>query len=489
MTIPHDVRAVHAVFTIFIFSMLAVVAVRPEQLVAESDGKYIVVLKESHEDPELSISEMEKKHGVIADKKYTKVLRGFSANMSTVKMMRMKMDTRVLFISEDRSVSIATKPSDVGNKSSSNSQLNTNQQSTGTQTEGSVPPSQGIIHREQSSDGKETLESDAVGGVKGKPNKPSATSSPVVIPAQPEQLIPAGIKRINADKITNTGSGVGIAVLDTGIDLSHPDLVQNLGTSSKSCVSGTPSAQDDNGHGTHVAGTISAVNNAIGVVGVAPDTKLYAVKVLDSRGSGTWSSIICGIDWITANAKSLNIKVVNMSLGGPGTSDNACGMLNGDALHRAICNSTAQGITYVVAGGNSSQNSSSYVPASYEDTVITVSALVDTDGMFGGFGSATSFGYDDTFASFSNYGQDVDLGAPGVNVLSTWTGGTYNTLNGTSMASPHVAGAAALYLRNHPTSTWHQVKNALQYFGEPLLRGHFDPSNVHPEPVVSAVLP
>lgn len=302
----------------------------------------------------------------------------------------------------------------------------------------------------------------------------------------PSQILPSGIKRAGAVALTNKGAGVGVAVIDTGIDLSHPDLKANIATASKSCITGT-TAQDDNGHGTHVSGTIAAQDNSVGVVGVAPQAKLYAVKVLNKSGSGTWSSVICGIDWVTANAQSLGIKVANMSLGGGGSSDNNCGISNGDALHKAICNSVAKGVTYIVAAGNEGANAASSVPAAYDDAVITVSALADSDGKAGGLGSATSYGADDTFASFSNYGSPVDIGAPGVSIFSTWMGGGYNTISGTSMATPHVSGAAALYIATHPGSTWTQVRDGLRSLGEVLGAGHTDPSGKHSEPVLRAV--
>lgn len=309
-----------------------------------------------------------------------------------------------------------------------------------------------------------------------------AKPSPVAIP----QTTPTGISRIQAPlNTTNKGTGIGVAVIDTGIDLTHPDLKANI-IANTSCIRSNKNGNDDNGHGSHVAGTIAALDNGVGVVGVAPQAKLAAVKVLNSSGSGTWSSVICGIDWVTANAAQYNIKVANMSLGGGGTSDNNCGNSNGDALHKAICNSTAAGITYVVAAGNDGTDTSTSVPAAYDDSVITVSALADSDGKSGGLGSATSYGADDMFASFSNFGNVVDLGAPGVNIFSTWKGGSYNTISGTSMATPHVAGATALYIKSHPGSLWSQVRDGLKVAGESLGIGHTDPSGLHPEQVVQA---
>lgn len=280
------------------------------------------------------------------------------------------------------------------------------------------------------------------------------------------QTTPTGINRANADAssvLAGNGSGsvdVDVAVIDTGIDLDHPDL--NVYTAgAKNCSTGR-SADDGNGHGTHVAGTIGAKDDTTGVVGMAPGARVWPVRVLDNRGSGSWSAVICGIDYVAANADQ--IEVANMSLGGSGSDQGNCG--NGsDAMHAAICNAVAQGVTFVVAAGNESDDAANHVPAAY-DEVITVSALADFNGQPGGGAAATCrTDVDDTFADFSNYGTDVDLIAPGVCINSTWKGGAYHTISGTSMASPHVAGGAALYLASHPGASPSAVLSALQSAG------------------------
>ncbi|MDP9313515.1 MAG: S8 family serine peptidase, partial [Chloroflexota bacterium] len=228
-----------------------------------------------------------------------------------------------------------------------------------------------------------------------------------------------------------------------------------------SCKSSSPA--DGNGHGTHVAGTVAALDNAVGVVGVAPGARLWGVKVLSDRGSGYKSWIIAGIDYVTANADS--IEVANMSLGGSGSDDGEPCEQTTDSYKKAICNSVAAGVTYAVAAGNSSADASTALPAAY-DMVITVSALADFDGVTGGVGAPTCrTDEDDTLANFSNYGADVDIIAPGVCITSTWPtaliASGYNTISGTSMASPHVAGAAALYKANNPVATPADVQKAL----------------------------
>ena len=275
------------------------------------------------------------------------------------------------------------------------------------------------------------------------------------------QTVPTGVRRIDgplSGTISGNGAGavdVDIAVIDTGIDLDHPDLNVAGGVN---CSTGT-SYDDGNGHGTHVAGTAAAKDDATGVVGVAPGARLWAVRVLDDSGSGSWSSVICGVDWVTAHAS--DIEVANMSLAGPGSQ----GSCNDGALREAICRSVESGVTYVVAAGNSAVDVSGQVPSSFPE-VITVSALSDYDGRPGGLAKATCrAGRDDTLADFSNYGAGVDMIAPGVCITSTWKGGGYNTTSGTSMASPHVTGAAALYLSDHPGASPAAVASALKAAG------------------------
>jgi subtilisin family serine protease len=252
------------------------------------------------------------------------------------------------------------------------------------------------------------------------------------------QTLPWGIDKIGADvSSTQAGNGSGavtnanVYVIDTGVDRSHPDL--NV-VSHVNFAKGQNT--DCNGHGTHVAGTIAAKDDSQGVVGVAPGASIYGVKVLKCSGSGSWSGVISGINWVTANHGAN--AVANMSLGG-GASQ---------AVDDAVRNSAASGVFYAVSAGNSGANACSQSPAR-AGTTNGIATVAATDSS-------------DSEASWSNYGSCVDIWAPGVSVFSTYAGGGYNTLSGTSMASPHVAGGGALYLSTHSGATQATVESALK---------------------------
>jgi len=312
----------------------------------------------------------------------------------------------------------------------------------------------------------EEVYSDAVDGFTGlvpEDRVEELAADPRVISIEPDSIvttnaqeIPSGIRRTQGTQSNSAAVngaadrtyGYNVAVIDTGIDLTHPDLnvVGNM-----TFVAGTTNGNDDNGHGSHVAGIIGARDNTVGVVGMAPGVGLWALKALDSKGAGYTSGIISALNWVAANASKRQIKVVNLSLGGPASA----------TLDAAVTNCVNKGVIVVVAAGNSNVNAGTQSPARCS-AAITVSALTDTDGLPGSRGPTTSVGGDDTIASFSNFGSVVDCAAPGVIIRSTYKRGSYATMSGTSMAAPHVAGAAILYLHRFPTATPAAVETAFK---------------------------
>ena len=334
-------------------------------------GQYIVVFKyRDSKGKAISGNQVEElRSSVLRDnalssdvvfKQYNKALPGFAAKLTPEQLDRLKADDRVDYIEQDRFVTLAPP--------------------------GACSPWPGCKDDDGGDDGGNS-----------------------------SQTTPWGITRVGG-ATASTGTAW---VIDTGIDLDHPDLNVDTQRSavfvSKGPGSGT--ADDGNGHGTHVAGTIAAIDNDQDVVGVAAGATVVAVKVLDDRGSGSYSGVIDGIDYVASNASAGD--VANMSLGG-GTSD---------AVDDAVRNAADQGIMFAIAAGNDGADANNYSPARVEyNNVWTVSATDDTD----------------TFASFSNYSGPTDppieFAAPGVDILSLWLSGGTNTISGTSMASPHVAG-------------------------------------------------
>ena len=391
---------------ILLVGIIAVLGVASSSVVISSPAsaqkipsRYIVVLNDVDE-PGAVANEMASKHGFSIILVYKYALKGFNAIIPEATLDKVKNDPRVDYVEEDQKVFAFPKPPG-----------------------------------------------------KGKPDKGDGGGDKIA------QALPTGVNRIDADlsataKIDGVDErvDVDIAIIDTGIDPKHPDL--NV-VNHVRCT-GTGANKDQNGHGTHVAGTAAALDNNIGVVGVAPGAKLWGVKVLDATGSGTLGCVIAGVDYVTSHADE--IEIANMSLGFEGSSS---------ALDEAIANSVAAGITYAVAAGNSAKDAATFSPANHPD-VITVSAIADFDGQPGGLASPTCRNdVDDTFADFSNFGNLIELAAPGVCILSTWLGGEYNTISGTSMASPHVAGAAALYMANIPSASPAEVRDALIAAGTP----------------------
>lgn len=412
-------------------------------------------------------------HGIAALRQYT-IINGFVAHLSQVAASRLAADPDVVRVSPDLVVRAFARPSEKpgggGGKGGGKG---------GNGGSGGGGDTGGTTCSGQSTDG-------------------------------PAQTVPSGVQRIGSPQAWAsgiTGAGIKVAVIDTGIDGCHPDLRDNY-KGGINLLDTTKPPLDDFGHGTHVAGTIAAsrTNNA-GVVGVAPDAWLYAVKILDASGAGSLSLIIDALDWAVQNG----IQVVNMSLG---ASDFWCvlGLCGFGSECSAISNATAAGVVVVVAAGNASAEALGQTPANCQDSV-TVSAFVDSDGAAGGAGptfhvTVGGVAYDeldDTFAdSFSNhsiYAWDtngngvidatdhpvIDFTAPGVAIESTLptypvtlNADPYNlpldygVLNGTSMATPHVAGAAALYLQAHPGATAEQVRLGL--VGNAECPGAFNPT-------------
>lgn len=226
----------------------------------------------------------------------------------------------------------------------------------------------------------------------------------------------------------SAGQGVTAYVIDTGVRITHSDF-GGRASNGYDAIDNDNTAQDGHGHGTHVAGTVAGT-----AYGVAKKAKVVGVRVLDNSGSGTTAQVVAGIDWVARNA--VKPAVANMSLGGGADS----------ALDTAVRNAVASGVTFVVAAGNESTNASTKSPARVTEA-ITVGATTSSDAR----------------ASYSNYGAVLDVFAPGSSITSAWNSGdsATNTISGTSMASPHVAGAAALHLADNPAATPVQVASAL----------------------------
>jgi subtilisin family serine protease len=337
-----------------------------------------------------------------------------------------------------------------------------------------------------------------------KAQRAALLADPKVVAVVPDEVIevaaqtmPTGVPRVGAtssplSKINGLDDRVDadVAIVDTGIG-PHSDL--NIAGGYNCSTADRTHWSDDNGHGTHVAGTVGAKDNTWGVVGVAPGVRLWAVRILNSSGAGLLSWYVCGLDWILAQRDPNDssrplIEAVNMSVAKTGSDDGNCGASNHDVLHAAICRLYAAGITVVAAAANSHKSAAGFVPAAYNQ-VITVSALADTDGKAGGTGGHRCYSWgtydrDDTFADFSNFGSDIDLIAPGKCIWSTRPGPTYGYSSGTSMAAPHVTGAVALYKSSRPLATPAEIRESLRYIGSNNWYRSTDPDPYH-EPLLS----
>jgi subtilisin len=275
-----------------------------------------------------------------------------------------------------------------------------------------------------------------------------------------DQSLPTGIDRIEVDKnptVTTNGTGskavnIPIAIIDTGIQPNHPDLNVAGGFAAAGST-----WSDGNGHGTHVAGTAAAKDNGTGVVGVAPGAPVWAVRVCGNGGMCMSGDIVKGIDWVAARkadfkanrSGGINFAAANFSISSA-DSNNSCSN-PANTTHRAICGLVNQGVVFVMAAGNDARAKTAYPVA------FAVAAIADFNGKAGGGAAPTCRAdEDDTLANFSNWG--VDIAAPGTCILSTWRNSGYNTISGTSMATPHVTGAVALYI--HANASVNPATNA-----------------------------
>jgi subtilisin len=259
-----------------------------------------------------------------------------------------------------------------------------------------------------------------------KSNKAAAS----LMPASGAQAVQWGVQRVDAPAAwpTSHGAGVKVVVIDTGLDMTHPDLAGNI-KGGWNAITKTADFNDDHGHGTHCGGNIAALDNDIGIVGVAPKADLYGVKVLDANGSGTFDNVIAGMQWAVDN----HMEVASMSLGAD---------QGNQALADMVAAMTKAGVTLVAAAGNSG-------------------GAVGFPGGYPGAIAVAASDSNDQLADFSSRGPEVALIAPGVNVYSLSKNGGYETMSGTSMATPHVAGLAVLYLSTHKGATPDQVRAAL----------------------------
>ena len=336
-------------------------------------GHYIVVLREDDSDFSFTASStyeertmkvknygqaLLKRKGIKSEKiklAFGKALKGFAGEFTPAEVVQLRQDERVAYVEQDRIISL------------------------------------------------------------GKPvkNPKGPNITPITEPSTGTQVVPYGISRVGY----GDGTGKTAWIIDSGIDLDHPDLNVDVARS-RTFVSGTNSADDTNGHGTHVAGTIGAKNNTTGVIGVAANAQLVAVRVLDGSGNGTSSGLIAGIDYVAANGKKG--EVANISLGSGAVQ----------AIDDAVLRASSTGILFAVAAGNSSDNANNYSPARVNGTnIFTISAMDNNN----------------RWASFSNFGNPpVDYCMPGVDIHSTWLNGSYNIISGTSMATPHMTGVLLL---------------------------------------------
>ena len=380
----------------FVVAVVAMLAMSASAGAATIPGRYIVVLKDSTDDPGGVVRQHERKHGFKHDQLYRYALKGYAAGMSAQDAETLRSDPRVLSVEQDRELKSAAKS----------------------------PP-----------------------------------------PPQPAQAPSRAIFRIGADlSSTQSGDGSGsvpinVAVLDGGVDVDHPDL--NV-VGGKDCASNGPGFDDQDGHGTMVAGFIGARDNSIGRVGVAPGARIWAVRTANPKGYTPISRLICGLDFVAStrlDSDSVNdIAVANMSLGGPLTRQGDSGgcVSARSATHLAVCRVFQAGTVLVASAGNETVDFANVEPATY-DEVLAVTAIADEDGQPGAQGGqlCEPTETDDAAATFSNFATLTEdlfhtVAAPGVCIGSTFIDGQYALGSGTSFAAPLVAGSVALCIQSGP---------------------------------------
>ena len=387
-------RALASLSVVALVSGFSLVAAAPSSA-AETAQNYIVVLKDGVVDAGVAAAAQQSAYGFTASKVYRNAVNGYSATLTASQAQRIQADPNVDFVTAGRTFQ---QPRDLGAAAGQE-----------------IP-----FWRERI----------------------AGTDSDV------RKALDRGPSRIN----------VNVAVIDSGVDATHPDLNVKGGVD---CQSGSPvdvTPVDVLGHGTFVAGVIGAKNNRLGVIGTAPGTPLWSVRVVDDFGLISEESLICAIDWVTSTQKDddpdNDIAVANISIAGGAADTPNCGK-GTDPMHYAICRSVRAGVTYAVAAGNAGEDFANTVPATY-DQVLTATAMGDFDGKAGG-DAAPSCGTqdfskygqkDDEPAFFSNFATTSDdkahtVSGPGVCMVSTVPGG-YDVNHGTSFASPAVAGSVAL---------------------------------------------
>ncbi len=435
-------------------------------------GDFIVVLRDQRVDlrgrpgvPQPSVTatvaDLRSSLHVIPTLVYESAVRGFAAQLTPTQRARLLRDPRVAAVIPDEAIQLA-QDEPVGDPTSEPT-------------------------AEPSPDSNPTPGPD-----------PTPTAEPT--PGPDFQVVPRGVRRIgrpdlNRFPITGADSRVDadIAIVDTGVS-DHPDL--NVVGGHDCTGSRARTWRDGNGHGTHVAGTAAALDNGLGVVGVAPGARIWSVRVLNKRGVGKASWLLCGVNWIAAqrDGERALIEVANFSLrfkppSKPADDDN-CGYTRVDVVHQAICAVIAAGTVVVAAAGNERRDAANFRPGAYKE-VVTVSALSDLDGLPGSL-VRTAIGCadsrrsgDDRLAPFSNFGGVVDVMAPGKCIWSTYTKNRYRQMSGTSMATPHVSGTVALYRMVFPGATPEQIRAALTMCGKLDWTTASDRDDVH-EPIVNA---